>query len=335
MKPAAISFGGFIPGTLVKEIASLYSFASRSKTVVARRADLPSIHVETFSQVALLMEAAGWPNPSDPIRFRINKAPWGYSTLKLNKNAMVGFSGGKDSVAAAIKLKHRGYSVSLVYVKGINRVLNHDEYVSRSAAVLDMPLQTIHVKVTGNNDTWSNPFRNQVILSMLAETAHAAGAGCIAIGNTYTEKKSPYLVNWSDGLDVLNSMKAIIEKAMPGMLVHTTLLRSETESLLTVFRENPVLLEASISCQCSNRDHLRARVEKQYGVTLEKNTCGTCWKCLHRYIVLHSVGHLKLPASFLHYCKAKLTSIARSKFHSRSDAVALDQLLDCALLRMP
>ena len=119
MSAAYLSFGGFIPGPLTFEYSALYSFASQSRSVAANM-ERPPIRKEMAGMVRLLLRDAGG-NMDDVRLFPETPAPWGYKPLPKTNRALVGFSGGKDSVAAALKLKERGMDVTLVYVSGINQ----------------------------------------------------------------------------------------------------------------------------------------------------------------------------------------------------------------------
>ena len=82
-----------------------------------------------------------------------------------NDNAVIlAFSGGKDSIASAIKYKNEGYNVFLYHLKHINRSLS-DEFImaQESAKLLDMPLYIDEVTMSGNNIWMEHPMKNMII----------------------------------------------------------------------------------------------------------------------------------------------------------------------------
>ena len=97
----------------------------------------------------------------------------------------VAFSGGKDSVATAIKLKDDGRDVRLFYVSGINKAYPDEmTHAIQIAEQLDLPLHVAYVKQHGKTVFKESPVKNQIIASMALDYAINNNLGCsIAFGD--------------------------------------------------------------------------------------------------------------------------------------------------------
>lgn len=326
-----LMFGGFKPLQLTNDFAALYTVASRSKRMAAY--PLPPVKPGMLPAWRALFRAGGQDLPA----LRVDGGLWRYGAISQSKRALVAFSGGKDSCAAALRLAAEGYDVTLVHALRINPSLPQERtHAMDVAARLKLPLATVVMERRGSNDCAENPVKNHVILAMLADIAYEAGISNIAIGNTTDTTIETVLFDggWSDCMAAVESAAYVIRQAIPGMTVHTELLRNETESLLTLIRHEPSLVHACVSCNVGvKRASIRESNVEKHGAVLLGRSCGSCAKCCAEAIIMHRLGYVTQSAGFITHCENVCRTKARAQVNRPlTDAEALDFYVNRATL---
>lgn len=225
---------------------------------------------------------------------------------RLNNNVVVCFSGGKDSVAAAIKLRDEGRNVFLFHVAGINTSYPDEiMHVVQLAQYLNMPLHVMHIKQQGKTSFKESPVKNQLIASLALDYAVENNIGvsiCFGDFKTDTTQNSQFFESWSDTQEMWSAWLALVRSYFSDIeLIIPFDTYNETLDIISDSRE---LLEKVCGCIMPYRFRkmTRERNEKKYIIELLPNRCGSCWKCCTEYIFLVDKGIVPLNNKFYEHC---------------------------------
>lgn len=259
--------------------------------------------------------------------------------LKDKKRAIVAFSGGKDSIAAALKLRSEGISVKLLHVLGINRSFMHEIHAAKRAAeLMQMPIETVRIAIRGKSiDEWrENPFRNCLIMAICAARGADDSSAIYALGNhTIASIKEIALeCGLSDSMEIIEATAEYLGSVFKGYEQRYPL-RNFSESLLTILRFGGLeLMEASSSCMMPERFKKahRNNALKVYKGKLLEGRCGSCYKCSLEWIILSRAGKAEPDERF----EERAKRIILKAFHDhrlefggeRSDQEVLEHYID-------
>lgn len=207
-------------------------------------------------------------------------------------DAIVGFSGGKDSTAAALKLRVKGFDPILFHVKGINPSYPGERQAASKVAeaIRAKKLVVLDLKLSGKSDYIENPAKNQVILGLMVDYGRKYGIANYAQGGAAKDSCSDlnFVAGYSDGREMYNASDKLFQAALDGYRFHHGLLENDTDSLLTLLEHAPQVLPVMQSCMMPVRykGNLTKGNEKKYGVTLLPGRCGSCYKCASEWLHL-------------------------------------------------
>lgn len=212
------------------------------------------------------------------------------TTVDNNNNVVVCFSGGKDSVATAIKYKNLGYSVYLYHIRGINGVYT-DEWMRAKeiAEYLNLPLYIENIKLSGKNTYLEHPLKNQVVCSLALNYSINNNLGTrIAFGDftSDTIKDGLFDRNWSDTKEMWDTYVEYIKTYIPSFELKIPF--SNYLETLYIIANNMKLLNMTQGCLAPQRfkNKLHNLNKEKYNVDLLDNRCGSCWKCSIEYIYI-------------------------------------------------
>lgn len=228
--------------------------------------------------------------------------------------ALVLFSGGKDSTAAALLLGDRGLDVTLLNVRGINPAYPQEQYTAeRLASMLKMPLLTAEV-VVAKGAYIENPTKNQLLLAMALDVAVKNNISHIATGITANVRAATtnFSTGFSDAVEMHEAAADWAERAITGITVERRLLPNDTVSLVRVARAG--LLEHIGSCMGAHRfkNSLNAQNTQKYGVRLMPDRCGSCYKCALEWLHTTRLGVTPQNLAYARHC----LSILRTEFEN-------------------
>jgi 7-cyano-7-deazaguanine synthase in queuosine biosynthesis len=234
-----------------------------------------------------------------------------------DKAVLLAFTGGKDCVAAALKLREQmGREVELLHVEAMNNAYAKDELANsqRLADELKMKLHFAKFIKPGRGPHHGNPVRNQMILSLTADKALELGLSEIAAGNTSDEEIAHIDYHWgiSDSIEMHTAFSAYIKSATGGkLLCYPSLLRGVTESYCLIWRHAPQLLDLVAGCMTPSlyRKTHHDRNERKYKVKLHETRCGSCHKCCVERIVLSKLGILETNDGYDKYVRQRLVEL--------------------------
>lgn len=235
--------------------------------------------------------------------------------------AVVGFTGGRDSVCVTCMLMHEGYDVHLLHFRGLNRSHYYEApNCQRIAEKLGVPLTVRNVRVHGSSGDLSNRLRNQFLLCQQLDFAHAIGATAVTQGNHQADHLGN-ITKWIWFADARENYEAF-KSAFPGTIEYRTgLCVNPSMVYSTIAKLRPDLLINLGSCVHPHM-YMRLRqeqTEKTWGVRPLPGRCGVCYKCCWEYIVFgllceqypETVGLVKLNREYTLHC----LDVIRDKWH--------------------
>lgn len=253
-------------------------------------------------------------------RYAVDYSDIPYSPISFKgkeKDIILAFSGGKDSIASAIKYKNEGYNVFLYHLKHINRSLS-DEFImaQESAKLLDMPLYIDEVSMSGNNIWMEHPMKNMIIANGAISYGVREGIGTnVAFGNYTTSLLEDNVFERCAGdcMDMWDAYNDIIQRIIPNFKIMANL--KNMGETLDIISDHADLLESSLSCLCrhSLRPFRNNWVKEKFGVSLSKNRCGSCYKCCVEYIYLADHDKIEYSEAYYKYCLEKLYLVTRAE----------------------
>lgn len=234
--------------------------------------------------------------------------------LTKTKSALLGYSGGKDSVAMAIKLEREGMDVKAFHVRNLNRSCTDEMQASiDTCKLLDIPLIIKPVATHGPTTRIENPVKNLLVLAMMLDHGGPLGVANYSIGTQVDRPNGMDGFNtdldFSDSPDVI-FIGSEFFRQVPGFTLRAAELgRWNIDMLYSIelvlsHEKGMELLKASRSCMTQFRfkDMRRKHNEKKFGVKLLPGRCGSCWKCCMEYLLLESMGAVKTNKGFVEKC---------------------------------
>ena len=235
----------------------------------------------------------------------------------INNNIILTFSGGKDSVASAIKYKQMGYNVYLYHLRHINPTFSDEwECAQRLADLLELPIYFDDVHFKGYHKYMEHPMKNMLIANGALSYGIREGITTqIAFGNYTTSVLADNVFERCAGdcMDMWDAYNEIIQREIPDFMVDANL--DNVGDTLNLLADRPDLLNESLSCLCrhSLREYRKNWVKQSFGIDLFNRRCGSCYKCCIEYIYM--TDHDKLPFSegYYKYCMGQLYRVARAE----------------------
>lgn len=226
--------------------------------------------------------------------------------------AIVLFSGGKDGLAVALKLRADGMQPVLLHVRGINGgayVKQEAEAARAVAEIAGFPFRELKVKLAGKSAHVENPTKNLALACLAASLAVSWGAGCVALGLQSEDRWSTNpRCGLSDNIDVALPGCAAIEAIVPGLRMIPASFATDAASLVQIVSDCPEALPAISSCMTGARFKRTVREAnvRRYGVGLLPGRCGSCYKCALEAVVLAAMEGQVMPKPWADHCVEKL-----------------------------
>jgi hypothetical protein len=244
-----------------------------------------------------------------------------YEPLKLpeydEKNVIVCFSGGKDSIAVAKKLRDEGYNVFLYHAWHINPSFGDEHKCAQEAAdVLVLPIYLDDIRLSGHHVYMEHPMKNMIIANGAIHYGIREGIGTKVVFGNYTSSTlddNPFDRCAGDCMDMWDYYSVIIQRIIPDFCVTAYLENvGDTLELITHDRE---LLDVSLSCLCrhSLRQYRHDWVKSKFGVDLPKRRCGSCYKCCVEYIYMADHDLIEFSEDYYKYCLSQLYKVCSAE----------------------
>lgn len=231
-----------------------------------------------------------------------------------NENIILAFSGGKDSIASAMRYKQLGYNVYLYHLRHINPTFSDEwECAKRLADMLELPIYFDDIKFKGFHTWTEHPMKNMLIANGALSYGIREGITThIAFGNYTTSYLDDNVFTRCAGdcMDMWDAYNKIIQCSVPDFKMDANL--DNMGDTLDILADRKDLLDESLSCLCrhSLREYRKNWVKDKFGIELFNRRCGSCYKCCVEYIYM--ADHDKLPFSegYYKYCMGQLYKVA-------------------------
>lgn len=277
---------------------------------------VPSEYVGIVQQV---MQKVGW-------KTRVEGVSVGGAIgapVQENNRVAVALSGGLDSVYIMHRLIDAGYDVTAVHVAGLNKFSGkYEEQAARTAAtkagakfvkaVFNAPKQTFP----------DNPFKNQLVLSMMLDIGIPKGIYKFALGSDWTTPLAEAVVGFTitDSIEVNREYWAGVRQRLPqAQLIFIPDNVKKAERLAYLYDRGALNDVSSCVSPLRFRQSLHERNEQKYGLHLMHARCGSCYKCAMKYILLVETGRIPKNAKFYDHA---WDTLATSKTAHRPDLFA-------------
>ena len=263
-------------------------------------------------------QKVGW-----DMRFAPVDIPGRVAHVPENKKVMVGLSGGLDSVYCMRKLIEQGYEVTGVHIAGLNReYAKQEEQAARTSAAMAGARYMKFTVYPPKQAFPDNPWKNQLILSIMLENGAKNGIYRYAIGSDWTTPLSEAVTGFTitDSIEVNREYWAGVKQRFPqAELIFIPDNVKKYDRLLYLY--DCGALEAVSSCVAPNRFRasLHEKNETKYGIHLYPGRCGSCYKCAMEYILLVEGGRVEKNAAFYEHA---WDTLATSKTAHRPDLFA-------------
>ena len=231
-----------------------------------------------------------------------------------NNKVILCFSGGKDSIAAAMRYREQGFDVYLYHMRHINPSFADEwECAKKTAEILEMPIYFDDIKFKGYHKWTEHPMKNMLIANGALSYGVREGITTnIAFGNYITSYLEDNVFDRCAGdcMDMWDSYNAIIQKVLPNFKMMAIL--DNMGDTLDTLADRRDLLDMSLSCLCrhSLRDYRRQWVKDTFGIELFNHRCGSCYKCCVEYIYMADNGKMPFSEDYYKYCLDKLYKVA-------------------------
>lgn len=205
---------------------------------------------------------------------------------------LVAFSGGKDSIAAVLKLKSAGFLPEPYFVRGVNKSYHKElAYAVNAAAAMQLvPITVGEVTVTGKGDFVENPVKNFLILSMMFEYGRRHGIYLYATGSdAHLGSTVNPEYDLSDAKELYTIATAFYRKYLRAFDCINPI-ESATDAFYTIWKYAPDILRKKSYLSCILPEFRKPNVRAANiakGIELEASRCGSCNKCAKEY--LHDV----------------------------------------------
>lgn len=240
--------------------------------------------------------------------------------MKENNKIMVALSGGLDSVYLMNKLIEQGYDVEAVHVEGLNKSSSNYEERAAHNAAKEAGVKYIRAEYKAPKQHFpDNPFKNQLVLSMLLDIGINRGIYRYAVGSDWTTPLSEAVVGFTitDSEEVYHAYWDSIKAHFPqAELVFIPDNEKKIDRLTYLFDADKLKHVSSCVSPFRFRASLHEKNEQKYGIKLMNGRCGSCYKCAMEYILLVETG--RLPKNDAFYAHSWDT-LATSKTAHRPD----------------
>ena len=243
--------------------------------------------------------------------------------VQNDKNVVVAFSGGLDSVYITLKLLNEGYIPHLIYVNGMNRCEGNKSFecASEFSKKFNLDLEIVNFKRKGKSDWLENPFRNELIKSICVDYALENNYSIIASG----EDSKMSVSNISDILCVCDTIEcqklyaiAINNYTDNKFVFKNTEYASKIEKLKYLDKYDTLDYYYSCTCMYCNFEQLKNQTKKKFNIEhfVPKQNCLCCRKCTQHMLFLENIEKVKLSDSYRDYCWNKVKT---SKLNNKYD----------------
>lgn len=281
-------------GEAAAEALALYSATSALPMHPWTDAVLPA---ELHDYLSLVYAAAE--QPLLAVRDDQPTRQWGTvpaPTTTPGEKRLVLFTGGKDSLSAALRVQAAGYTPVLYHVAGLNRGMGDEPgYAQAIAQYAGWDLHIDRIKVSGTkNGLMELPTKNQVTALLALDRMlewQLPGAFVAGWHRSDEQHKQHVGYDFSDGVDAIALFDAYMRARVP-QVRYESMLYDTTEAWATVAAAGMLAFIKGCVCPVRYKKRVRAANQRKYGPLLPSR-CGACVKCAWEQVALEELGVLE------------------------------------------
>lgn len=261
---------------------------------------VPEQYENIATQVA---EKIGWSALIVPV-----KKEGRHIEVKETNKIMIGFSSGLDSAYLLHKCKEKGLDVIAFHVSGLNKSFASVEERQAKKIARMAGAKYVEAEFKAPKQAFKdNPFKNQLILSMMLDYGVKNDCRLYGLGSDWTTPLGESAVGFTitDSREVNEEYWKGVQESFPSAeLVFIPDCDKKIDRLVYLFDNHRKTLENISSCvtPIRYREHLHKHNETKYGVKLMSGRCGSCYKCSMEYILLCHAGKIEKNEQYLSHC---------------------------------
>ncbi len=221
--------------------------------------------------------------------------------------AYIGFSGGKDCLATAIRAKQDGYEPVLVYVGGVNKSLFSERRHAESVAkAIGFEYKELKIIIGGNKEWNEHPLKNILILCLLIDEGLKNGVTAFGFGSSFDDDSTYGSLDYdlSDSFDMFHAFAFFVRQFVPNFqLLHY--MCNTLQSFYTCYKYNKHIIP--LLSTCITPDYRKPMIRKyniaKYGADLlSVDGCGGCYKCADEYLYKQKFGLVRSSREYAVRC---------------------------------
>lgn len=228
----------------------------------------------------------------EPLEYEATGPTASWRELTDDGSAWVLFTGGKDSVAAAIRAEAAGYRPRLLHLRGLNRgVMDEVIYAEATAAHRGWEFHVVEVRITGKKVGFLEcPTKNVVAQLVLSDLMADRGGAVWTAGYHAFDDNSVqgYLYDYGDGVQTLAAFRRYLHAANTGMR-YIGDLQDTAECWAVVAGAGLLGYVKGCYAPLRFKRQWRERNEAKFGPLLA-GRCGSCIKCAWEQVALEELG---------------------------------------------
>lgn len=234
--------------------------------------------------------------------------------VEKNDKIMVGLSAGLDSVYLLQKLVDEGNEVIAVHIKGLNNMSRAEEYEQAKRIAKICGVKFIAIELNSPKQQFAdNPFKNQLILSLMLDKGVQYGCYKFALGSDWTTPLKDGVIGFSitDTIEVNKEFwKDINTHWQQAELVFIDNNVKKKDRVQYLFNKNIDTFKNISSCVAPHRfkKYWKENNEKKYNIKLYNNRCGNCFKCCMEYLLLCELKLVEKNTAYYNHCWSILSN---------------------------
>lgn len=261
------------------------------------------------------------------------------SNVKLNnlcndKKIIVGYSGGLDSTYQALRFKELGYDVTLLNIRGLNKMYPHEfTTITNFCNKYNFKCYYVDFPKFSSRKRPESIIRNMLILSYMIDLGQELGINEFAMGNFDNSQIDlcDELYCLSDSKEMYDAFIKDVLKIFPNFKYYS-MNKTKYELYKYFVDNNAECLNYIESCvgPYRFRTNLHNTNSKKYGFNLLPNRDGSCNKCSMEYLCLSDLGYYPKNDD---YIKKAIKTIANSRqfdslFYSINEKDSVERVLN-------
>lgn len=257
-------------------------------------------------------------------------------TFEPNNNLIFGYSGGRDSLAAVLKLRET-YNVKLFHLLGVNKSYrNESNVVKQVSETLGLKCFFEKMPEIKRSDYVENPVKNFYIQSLMIDGMLESGISNLSMG-LYTSDTLQHKSQGNGFSDFTEPLK-LFEKAVQETFKSFKFLyafESQADAVFWFLKNHRDKINLLQSCLLPDRfRNDKAQINhKKFNLEILPNRCGcSCTKCIQELIQVSILDSANLDKDLYDHCIKFLREKLKADFGIRYSTQEIKGMTDSEVL---